>query len=60
MEWRAGVVVRLGGGASARPHRRSSRARARARTATSRFDQQFEMVACPRNHFCYNSLTVPV
>jgi len=24
------------------------------------FEQQFEMVARPRNHFCYNSLTVPV
>jgi hypothetical protein len=23
-------------------------------------EQQFEMVACPRNHFCYNFLTVPV
>jgi hypothetical protein len=24
------------------------------------FEQQFEMVAGPRNHFCYNSLAVPV
>src|SRR5450631_1780890 len=32
----------------------------RTSRSSGRLEQQFEMVARPRNHFCYNSLTVPI